>query len=85
MEWSVDEETEIWVQSSSWLWFGNITIKDLPLLVESIVSAPDDNISVFLINCSVNIEYLTFLIDNVISTQSEELEPSRISAPDLEI
>ena len=85
MEWSVDVKTEIWVKSCSWLWFGNISIKDLPLLVHSIMSLVHLNISVFSVNATRYIKYLTFLICNVVTLKSEELEPSSVGVPYLQV
>ena len=85
VEWSVDVHTEIGIESFGWFWFSSVNIKDLPLLVKTIVSLPYLNISVFGVNTTVNIENLSFFIDNMVATEFEELEPSGISVPDLEV
>jgi hypothetical protein len=42
-----------------------VSIDNIPLLVESIVTAPYDNILVVSVLSTSNIKELTFLVDNV--------------------
>jgi hypothetical protein len=37
------------------------------------------------ISSSLNIKYLTFLIDNMLSSEFEHLEPSSVGSPDLKV
>ena len=46
---------------------------------------PHNNISVFIVDSTINIKYLSVLILDVFSLKLEELEPSSVSGPHLEI
>ena len=60
-------------------------VEDLPFLVESTPSGIDDHISIFSINIALYFHDLSSLVHNVITLQSEELEPSGVGGPDLEV
>ena len=86
MEWSFNIHAEFSVELSLlWLGLHSINIDDSPFLVVAIVSVPHNNISVFEVLTTVNIEYLTLLIDEVLSLVFEELPPSRIGSVHLEV
>lgn len=69
-----------------WLWlFVFIGIDDVPLLVLAIVQGPDVDVLSFLVSITLNIEDLSVFVHNVVSFQSEHLEPSSISGPDLQV
>jgi hypothetical protein len=86
VEWSVDMESEIFIHS----FLGNllcfIKIHNLPFLVVSVVLVMNDNWSSFFVLCSINIECFTVLqVDELFVFILEDLEPSRVGAPDLHV
>jgi len=87
VEWSFDIESESLVDFSlDWFSLPFINIHDVPLLVDTLMSVPDNDVSVFSINTTVDIEYLSVFVDNVSTVQSEHLPPSSIdSASDSEV
>jgi hypothetical protein len=86
VEISLNIQTEFFVELSLlWFIFHVISIDNIPLLVQSSVFVPDNDVSVLLIFVSMDIHNLSFLVDEVIALVSEELEPSCIGLPDLEI
>ena len=77
VEWSFDIESEFLIEFSLlWFLWVFININDIPLLVDSVMFVPYNDVSVLSINSSVNINDLSFLIDNPMSFSSEELPPS---------
>jgi hypothetical protein len=70
-------ESELFVETFLWNWFGFIKIDDLPSLIGTIVSIPCDNFSSFLIFSSMNIKaFLVLPVDEVFISISEDLPPS---------
>jgi hypothetical protein len=77
VEWSFDVETELFIQFSlSWFSLPFISIDDVPLLVDSSVLLEEDDVSVLGILSTLNIHYLSFLVDNESTLVSEELPMS---------
>lgn len=86
MEWSFNVEAEFGVELSLlWFRFHLIDVDDSPFLVHTIMPVPDDNISVLMILSTMYIKNLSSFILEVLAPEFEELEPSSISSPDLEI
>ena len=77
MEWSLYIHTEVPIQLTL-LGFSSplINVDDIPLLVESIVFIVNNDISVLMINSALDIDSLSSLVDEVLSSVSEELPPS---------
>jgi hypothetical protein len=77
VEVSLNVKTELLVKLSfSWFSLPFVNVYDIPLLVESVVLVLDFNVSVFSINISLDMEYLSFLIAHVDTSVSEHLPPS---------
>jgi hypothetical protein len=77
VEISFNVKTELLVKFTlSWFSFPFISIDNVPLLVNSAVFSIDLNVSIFSINCTLNIQYLSFLIDDEGILVFEELPPS---------
>jgi Zn-dependent M16 (insulinase) family peptidase len=77
IEISFDVKSKSFIELSfSWLTLPFININDVPLLEDLILVLVDTNVSVFLINSSLNFENLSFLVHNLSSLVSEELPPS---------
>lgn len=55
------------------------------MLVHTLMSVPDEDILVFSIVSTRNIYNLSFLVHEIGSLESEELEPSGVSLPYLEV
>jgi hypothetical protein len=86
VEWSLDIESEFFIESLRWTLTLVIKIDNLPFLVEAIVFAIDDNWSSFFVFVSRDIEaFLVLPIDKVLITVGENLPPTRVSAPNLHI
>jgi len=70
-------------------WFGLIKIDNIPFLVCSLMNAPNNDLSSFFILSSVDIKcFLVLQVDEVsilLTGVLEELEPSRVGAPDLHV
>jgi hypothetical protein len=72
VEWSFDVETEHFVKFSLfWLSWVNISVDDIPLLVDSLMFVPDNDVSVLGINSTMDIHGLSSLIDDVSALKSE--------------
>jgi hypothetical protein len=79
-------EAPVFVESLSLWSLSFVKIDDSPLLVLSSVVAPNSYLLAFNIFSSSYIKYLTVLpVDELILFKLEELEPSRVSAPDLHV
>jgi hypothetical protein len=79
-------ETKIGVHSLGLDWSSFVKIDDIPSLIGSIVFLPDDNLSSFLIFSSMNIKSSSILdINEMFINILEDLEPSRVGAPDLHV
>jgi len=77
VEWSVDVETELFIESLSFNLSSIVEIDDLPFLVKSIVVSSNGNWSSFFILVSFNIDDLSILsnIDELSCSVLEDLEP----------
>jgi hypothetical protein len=77
MEWSFNIESELFIQLS-FLWFALpfISINNVPLLVDLIVLVLNIDVSVFCVNVSSNLDYLTFFVNNIGILSFEKLPPS---------
>jgi hypothetical protein len=53
----------VWFEVDWWFWC--ISVHYIPLLVQSIVEAPYDNISVVHISSATDIKNLSFFVDNI--------------------
>jgi hypothetical protein len=80
-------ESVFLVESLRLNWLCLVKIDNIPSLVLSVVSVPDDDWSSFLIFASVNIDtFLLFLeVTEVFISVGKELPPVGVSAPDLEV
>jgi hypothetical protein len=79
-------ETKFFVQSLSLNLSSLVKIDNLPLLVSSIVVTPNSNCLSFLVLCSLDIKDLVVgPVDELVFVELEDLEPSRVSAPDLHV
>ena len=86
MEWSFDVQTEFSIELSLlWLRFHLINVDHSPFLVLTVVSRMNNDVSVFMIISATYIKNFTSLVDDVLSLVFEELEPSRVGGPDLEV
>lgn len=79
LEWSVFVETVAGIHLVA------VKIFDIPLLVEAVMSVPDKNVLVLAILVSRYIEDFAFFVDDVGALVSEELEPSGVSVPHLQV
>jgi hypothetical protein len=79
VEWSFNIEAKVFVQFTlSWCCLPLVNIDDVPFLVQTIMLSPCNDSSVFIISSSVNVKYLSFIVDNMISLVSPQLEPSHL-------
>jgi hypothetical protein len=79
-------ETEVFTKTLCLFWFGIIKIEDLPSLVGTIMSVPNDYLSSFLILSSMNIKaFLVLPVDEVLISIGEDLVPLRVSVVDLHV
>lgn len=86
VEWSIDIETEVWIQSLNSDSSLGVKINYSPSLVSLVVSSSGHDhvsFSVFAIYQWENLSVLN--ISEVIASVSEELPPIRVSAPDLHV
>jgi hypothetical protein len=73
----LDNESELFVHFSfAWFSLPLISIDNIPLLVDSIALSVDSNVSVFLVDVTLNLEYLALLVYNSNTLVSEHLPPS---------
>jgi len=81
MEVFLNNESEFFIHLSLlWFWFPLIDIDDVPLLVKTIVSSLNTNVSVLLVDVANNFHDFTSLVDNVMVLEPEHLPPSRVSS-----
>ena len=81
MEGSINVDTEIFIKFSlSWLSLPFVNVDNIPHLVHSSGSLVNNDVSVFSINISLDIEYLTFFVPDEMILISEHLPPSRVSS-----
>ena len=86
MERSFDEEAKVGIQFSLlWFWSHFVDVSNIPLLVQSVVFLPNNDVSVLCVDSTVDVKDLASLIDDVSTSVSEELEPSGIGVPDLQV
>jgi hypothetical protein len=65
VEWSLNIKTEVLVELTLlWLLWVFVSIDNVPLLVDLSMFVVNNNVSVFSINITLNIEDLTFFVDN---------------------
>lgn len=77
VEISFNIQSEIFIELSLLWWSLPVaSVDDIPLLVESAMLVVDHDILVLSILASLNIEDLSFIIDNECTLHSEELPPS---------
>ena len=77
VEWSFNIESEHLVEFSLlWIFWHFVSVDDIPLLVESLMFVPDDDVSVFSIYSSGYIQDLAFIVNNISTLISEQLPPS---------
>jgi hypothetical protein len=79
MERSVDVHTPDSAVSRTWFRSGSISVQDIPLLVDLIISVFLDDLSVLVIKFALNTKYLLLFINNDTVVILEELVPSGIS------
>jgi hypothetical protein len=87
VEWSVAVEVKFFIQSLSLNLVSFIKIDNLPFLCFAAIVAPNLNWVSFCIFSSSYIKYLVVLnkVDELIVLVFEDLEPSRVGAPDLHV
>jgi hypothetical protein len=86
IEWSIDVESEFFIESLGLKLSGLIKIEYLPLLVLSSVVTPNSNGMAFLVFSPLNIKYLVVTpVDKLAVLILEYLPPSRVGAPDLHV
>jgi hypothetical protein len=86
IEWSVDMEAPFFAHSLGLFSFSFVNIDDLPLLVFASVVAPNSYSLAFNVFSTSNIKDLVVSwVDKLSSFVSEQLEPSRVGAPDLHV
>jgi len=77
VEWSFDVQTKLFIELSlNWFSWVFISIDDIPLLVETTMLVPDDNVSAFSILSTMNIKDFSTFIHNESTLLSPELPPS---------
>jgi hypothetical protein len=65
VEWSFNIETEVFVELTLlWLFWVFISVDNIPLLVDLSMFGVNNNVSVFSINSTLNIEDLSFIIND---------------------
>ena len=78
VEWSFNVESEEFIEFSLlWLFWIFISVDNVPLLVETLVSVPDNDISAFIILSTMYIHSFSFIVDDPsVVLVSEEIPPS---------
>jgi len=77
MEVFLDNETELFIHFTlAWFTFPFVNIDDVPLLMKTVVSFLNTDVSVLLVNVSNNFHHFSSLIDDVLIFESEHLPPS---------
>jgi hypothetical protein len=86
VEWSIDVESPIFVNAFSLWAFGFVKIEYSPFLVKATIITINSNFASFLVLSTKHIKHLAALpVDELFFLILENLEPSRVSAPDLHI
>ena len=79
-------EAKVFFKSLGLNFLSFIKIDDLPFLISSFVSIPDNDLSTFSIFATMDIKHLVaFDVLEVLCFIDEDLEPSRVGAPDLHV
>jgi len=76
MEVSLNIQTEVLIEISLLEFLPFINIDDVPLLVDLTMLSMSDDVSVLVIKSTLNIQDLSFLVDNKGTLVPEELPPS---------
>jgi hypothetical protein len=71
--------------SLGWLWLLFINIHDVPLLVDTVMLVPDNDLSVLMIVSTVNINNLALFIDEKAILVLEHLPPPRVRCSSLHV
>jgi len=86
IKWSIDFKTKFFIKSLSWSLFSLVLVDNLPSLVCIVCSAINSNGLSFVVFAPCNIKtFLVFNVAEVFVTIDEDLEPSRVGAPDLHV
>jgi len=86
VEWSIDVESKVFVETLGWISFHFINIGHSPLLILTIVVLIDTNFAAFFIFATCNIKNFAVIpIDELSVFIFENLPPTRVSAPDLHV
>jgi hypothetical protein len=80
MERSVDVHTPDSAVSRTWFRSGSISVQDIPLLVDLIISVFLDDLSVLVIKFALNTKYLLLFINNDTVVILEELVPKAVNS-----
>lgn len=82
----VSEQSVVFIPSFVLLFLLVIKIEDLPSLVQTVVQCPDEYLLAFSILSSGNINHFLVLdIDDIIGLILEDLEPSAVGVPHLQV
>jgi hypothetical protein len=86
VEWSIDIETKFFIKSLGFSLSSLVKIKDLPFLsFGSVVTMYLDWVSFFIFSSSNIKDLVAGEVDELIVIVLEDLEPSRVGAPDLHV
>jgi hypothetical protein len=86
VEWFIDHETEFLIESLGLNFVCLVNIKNLPLLICSIVVSVNTNLGSFFVFASNDFKDLIVApVDKLVVLKLEDLPPSRVSAPDLHV
>ena len=86
IEWSVDMEAELLVESLGIKLFSLLSVDNLPSLVLSVMAVPDNNWLSFSIFSSFNIKDLLVLdVDELFASIQEDLPPLRVGSLDFHL
>jgi hypothetical protein len=86
VEWSIDIETEFFIKSLGFSLSSLVKIKDLPFLsFGTVVTMYLDWVSFFIFSSSNIKDLVAGEVDELIVIVLEDLEPSRVGAPDLHV
>ena len=86
MEWSLYIHTKLTIQFTLlWFCWHRVNISDSPSLSSSTSLGVNNNVSVFRIYITLNFEDLSMIILDVSTSQSPELEPSRVSSVEMHV
>jgi hypothetical protein len=84
VEWSVDMESKVFIESFLWYWLSFVKIDDFPSLVCTIMSRMYLDICHFFIYITFDGKaFLVLIVDEVLISIIEDLPPLRVSSPDV--